>query len=175
MKTIALGALLTSLLWASAAHAVLYKFEVPLDGSQEVPVPGDPDGTGWAELEIDSDLLTITWNITLQDVGLPIRAAHIHNAPAGNNGPVRIDFSAQLSGGPIFDPDLAGVLADPTQWYVNVHNESFPAGAVRGQLSAPVRGVAEGGVGLSAAAAWGGLLLLASGRRGLGRIRRGNP
>jgi hypothetical protein len=74
-----------------------------------------------------------------------------------------------LSGGPIVDPDLAGVLANPSGWYVNVHNAIYPAGAVRGQLSDPVLvSVPEGSMGVSAAAAaWLCLALGASCRRHL--------
>jgi hypothetical protein len=32
-------------------------------------------------------------------------------------------------------PVVAAILANPADYYVNVHNAEFPGGAVRGQLS----------------------------------------
>lgn len=123
---------------AIGAQADLYKFVVPLDGAQEAPGPGDPDGSGTAVLIIDSTALSIDWEITVDGILLPPTGAHIHNAPVGVAGPVRVDFSAQLSGSGLVDPDLAGVLANPADWYVNVHTAEFRAGAIRGQLSDPI-------------------------------------
>jgi hypothetical protein len=151
---------------AATSYGALYKFEVPLEGAQESPGPGDPDGMGLATLFVDSTDLTVTWNISVQDIA-PHTLAHIHQAPAGAAGPVRVDFAAMLTGGPVADPDLAGVLADPTGWYVNVHNADFPAGAIRGQLSDPVRvNVPEGTPGIAATfVTLGGLVLAARRRR----------
>lgn len=137
MKRSLVAALLGAAVSITSASAAIYQFVVPLDGGQEFPGPGDPDGSGTAILFIDGDALTIDWDITVSGIDLPVRAAHIHNAPAGVSGPVRVDFSGQLTGSGLFDADLAGVLANPSQWYVNVHNAPFPAGAVRGQLGVP--------------------------------------
>ncbi|MBL9135508.1 MAG: CHRD domain-containing protein [Verrucomicrobiales bacterium] len=130
-------ALATGLI-ACGAQAELYKFVVPLEGAQEAPGPGDPDGSGTAVLIIDSTALSIDWEITVDGILLPPTGAHIHNAPFGVAGPVRVDFSAQLSGSGLVDADLAGVLANPANWYVNVHTTEFRAGAIRGQLTEPI-------------------------------------
>lgn len=124
------------------ASAAISTFVVPLDGHQEIGAggvsdAGDLDGTGTATLVIDDVANTIEWEIVVHNIVLPPTGAHIHQAGAGANGPVRIDFNAQLSGTGLVDPDLATLLADPMGFYVNIHNAQFPLGAVRGQLSAP--------------------------------------
>ncbi len=73
--------------------------------------------------------------------------AHIHKAPAGTNGPIHWDFfllanpalvgpHPELRG--VASPRAVAVLADlianPDQYYVNVHSSAFPGGVVRGQL-----------------------------------------
>jgi len=135
MKRSIVGVLLATLGVVGSAQADLYKFVVPLEGAQEVlPNVGDPDGSGTAILFIDSDLLSIDWNIFVQDIVLPPTGAHIHQGVAGANGPVRVDFSSQLSGSGLVDADLASVLANPSGWYVNIHNVDHRGGAIRGQL-----------------------------------------
>jgi hypothetical protein len=134
--TIALTALLSLLTDIGSSRADIVYFEVPLSGAQESPGPGDPDGTGLAKLWFDSAANSVTWDITVADIA-PFTLDHIHRGAAGAAGPVRIDFASQLSGGPLVDPDVALLLADPTQYYVNVHTADFPAGAVRGQLGEP--------------------------------------
>ena len=122
----------------SGLHAAPILFVVPMDGQQEVPGPGDPDGTGTAFLTIDPDALTIDWNILVNNIDFPLTGAHIHQAPAGVAGPIVVDFNSQLTGAGLGDADLAAVVADPASYYVNVHNALFPAGAIRGQLGAPI-------------------------------------
>lgn len=122
------------------AHAALFFFSIPLDGAQEVdsggnPNQGDLDGSGTADLTLDTDTNTVTWSITVANIDAVV-AAHIHQAAKGANGPIRIDFSGQLTGSTT-DPDVSLVAADPTGWYVNVHTGTFPAGAVRGQIPEP--------------------------------------
>ena len=125
------GALALSL----QAPAAIVTFSVPLSGAQEVG-GGDPDGSGTAFLMIDASALTIDWFITVDSIDLPLIGAHIHNASAGINGPIGVNFSGQLTGSGLLDADLANGLASPTDWYVNLHNAAFPGGAIRGQLAA---------------------------------------
>lgn len=113
----------------------LFAFTANLTGAQEVG-PGDPDGIGLALFNFDSAASRVDWLIALENVALPLTGAHIHAGAPGVNGPVRIDFNAQLSGS-VIDADVAAVLADPTNFYANVHNSNFPGGAVRGQLVEP--------------------------------------
>jgi len=114
-------------------------FAARLDGGQEIGNPGDPDGTGFAGVVFDGD--TAFYVIQVDGISTPT-AAHIHAGPAGANGGIVIDFSPAFSGGIAFGsaPVAADVLTDiierPEDFYVNVHNPDFPAGAVRGQLGA---------------------------------------
>lgn len=76
------------------------------------------------------------------------RAAHIHKGKLGENGPVVANLAwpqdgqaadcldARLRPGqfPMGDSVVADILANPADYYVNVHNPEFPSGAIRGQL-----------------------------------------
>ncbi len=123
-------------------NAALFGFAANLTGAQEVPGAGDPDGIGRALLIFDSVDNRVDWLITLANVDVPPTAAHIHLGAPGVAGPVRIDFGGQLSGS-VVDFDVAGVLANPSNFYVNVHNALYPAGAVRGQIATPTSPVPE--------------------------------
>src|SRR5262245_15520643 len=150
---LALVAALAIAFGAAQAGAAIINFVVPLSGANEVPSgSGDPDGTGTATLTIDDATNSISWSITTNNIQLPIFLDHIHQGAAGVNGPVVIDFNAQLVGGPIVDADVANVLANPAGFYVNVHTNQFPGGAIRGQVPEPRTALllAMGLVGLAA-------------------------
>lgn len=111
-----------------------------LVGAREVP-PADPDGSGTASLTVNPGQQSVCYELTVQGILLPATAAHIHKAPEGVNGPVVVPLSAPnvdgLAGGCVdVDRDLVkDILKNPDDYYVNVHNTTFPGGAVRGQLS----------------------------------------
>ncbi|MBI5649199.1 MAG: CHRD domain-containing protein [Chloroflexi bacterium] len=112
-------------------------FSTELTGAAEVPGPGDPDGSGAAHLTINQGQGEVCFDITVADVA-PITAAHIHAAPTGVAGSVVVNFNVAvngLNGCVAANPDLIkAIRQNPADYYVNVHNASFPAGALRGQL-----------------------------------------
>ncbi len=121
-----------------------------LTGSEEVPDPGDPDGTGRALIRINDETNRVCFNLVWRDIGAPTMA-HIHEAPDGEAGPVVVTLFT--SDAPLpdtikgvrgcadeVDPALAqDIASNPRDYYVNIHNPEFPAGAIRGQLRRPRR------------------------------------
>ena len=120
---------------------------VRLDGAQEVP-PADPDGRGTFAFVAIHD--RICYVLTARRIQ-PAAAAHIHAAPRGANGgivvgliPPTSGFSADCitaqpnttpnSDAVLLQSELDAIIADPAQFYVNVHNAEFMNGAIRGQL-----------------------------------------
>lgn len=119
------------------------RLAVTLTGLQEVPGPGDPDGTGTAELRVDP-AGRVCWDLFVRQVD-PATAAHIHRGAAGTAGPPVITLptpgaDGRSRGCAEIDPALAREIAvQAYNFYVNVHTAAFPAGAVRGQLRGGVR------------------------------------
>jgi CHRD domain len=86
-------------------------------------------------LRINPGLGEVCWTITVTGVD-PITAAHIHVAPPTAPGPVVVPLNPYSGGCADVDRELAlAIITDPGAYYVNVHNATFPAGALRGQLS----------------------------------------
>ncbi len=113
-------------------------FFVRMNGQKEAPNAGDPDGQGAARLDFTDDELCYTVDANNVD---QLTAAHIHEAPAGVAGPVVITLKVPDKNNSSVactdvDPQLVkDILADPQNYYVNVHNAAFPSGAVRGQVA----------------------------------------
>ncbi|RZT27899.1 CHRD domain-containing protein [Kribbella sp. VKM Ac-2569] len=107
---------------------------IPMSGGQEAAA-ADPDGHGFFTYTIEGT--TFCWTLSWQDIETAT-AAHVHLAPRHVAGPVVIPLSVAAnpgSGCTTISTDLAaGITADPTAYYVNIHNATFPAGAIRGQL-----------------------------------------
>jgi hypothetical protein len=109
-------------------------FTVDLTGAAEVPGPGDPDGSATASLTINPGLGQVCWTIEVAGVE-PIFAAHIHVGAPTVAGPVVVPLNPYTGGCADVSRDLAlAIIRDPGSYYVNVHNQPFPGGALRGQL-----------------------------------------
>ena len=101
---------------------------------------GDPDGFGSSGVvvHVGAERGRLCYFVTAARIA-PATLAHIHEAPAGVDGPIVVHFEAPADG---FSADcvtiekaLAQRIAhNPRGFYVNVHNAEFMGGAIRGQL-----------------------------------------
>jgi hypothetical protein len=160
MIGVTVGVLLSPLGSALAGHTNTI-LTAELDGRHEVAtgaksnrVVGDPNGRGEVYVfGVDGDPKTLCYVLLVEKIQLvePGMAAHIHEAPAGSNGPVVVNLARPFDGNaadcltegeilpngtPAFaaGQTVAEILANPSNYYVNVHNPEYPGGAVRGQL-----------------------------------------
>jgi hypothetical protein len=117
--------------------------EATLTGEAEVnnsgPNQGDLDGTGKATLNLMPTQERICYTITVRRIK-PATMAHIHEAPAGQNGEIVKMLKAPSDGSSkgcvrLARAKILEIKNNPSEFYVNVHNRPFPNGALRGQLS----------------------------------------
>lgn len=113
-------------------------FTIAMTGGAEVPGPGDPDGSGTATFRINPGQSRICYTLTVANIE-PATAAHIHRVPP-DPGPVVVPLEAPTDGSSegcaTVDRALApAIIQDPGSYYVNVHNQPYPRGAVRGNFS----------------------------------------
>jgi hypothetical protein len=131
------------------------KFVEALTGQAELDggaLQADMDGRGTAHVTVNVGQGRVCWD--LQDLANldPLIAAHIHQAPANAQGPIKIaffhfgepiDLEGCTKGSAAFPFDrarLQDLMIHPENYYVNVHTEVYPGGAIRGQLSRGSRG-----------------------------------
>jgi hypothetical protein len=110
-----------------------------LTGAVEVPGPGDPDGSGFATVTVNPGQGELCYELSVSDIA-PATGAHIHEAPPGEAGPVVVGLQPPANGSSSGCVKVSRALAkdilkNPADYYVNVHNAEFTAGALRGQLS----------------------------------------
>ena len=156
-----IGVLIT-LLWLPVAFAghTNTVLEAILDGREEVGedpnnprIVGDPNGRGQAYVfGVDGDETTLCYVLLVEKIQLVSvadgMAAHIHEGPRGENGPVVAVLAGPEDGNAAdcltegeegkFPTGESGIvqriLNNPENFYINVHNPPYPGGAVRGQL-----------------------------------------
>jgi hypothetical protein len=126
------------------------KFTTILTGENPVTgaVTGDPDGSGKAEFTFDVEQGTVCYEIEVKGIAEPVEpapgvgSAHIHFLATGGIAVnLQADFQPdqsdefKASGCVQVDSDLLqDILANPDQFYVNIHNVDFPGGALSGLL-----------------------------------------
>lgn len=96
---------------------------------------GDPDGSGQAHLRFAKNRGRVCATIEWQGIDQP-DSAHIHRV---SDGGVVVDLSGAVTGGArcttaVSHRLIAQILRHPRRYYVNVHNPTYPAGAIQGTL-----------------------------------------
>lgn len=115
-------------------------FRANLSGSQQVPVVAT-NGSGNAEVVLDTTRNTITYSISWQGLSGPALAAHFHGpAAAGSNAGIILPLpgdnpqSPSMGQASLTAQQVQSLLSG--QWYVNIHTSQNPNGEIRGQLVA---------------------------------------
>jgi hypothetical protein len=119
-------------------------FSTTLTGAAEVPGPGDADASGTAFITLNQGQGEVCFDLSWAGIDGTVTAAHIHVGPAGVAGDVVVPlFAGSLAGTDSTSGCVSGVSEelikairqDPANYYVNIHSDVFPAGAIRGQLA----------------------------------------
>lgn len=124
--------------WATQAT-----YRINATGAQEVPGgSGDPDGIANGFITLNDVSGLISWNLQYSNIVTPTDM-HIHTGAFGVSGGVLIPLGVGGTGGAgqLINTitygtlgNITSVLANPAGFYLNIHNGTFPAGAVRGQF-----------------------------------------
>ena len=117
------------------SRAATVEVTVKLTGAQEVPAV-ETQAQGEGTLKVDDDG-SISGTITTTN--LTATMAHIHQAPAGENGGVVIPLEQSGKDGWAVPAD-AQLTAEQLKsfkagdMYINVHSTAYPGGEIRGQI-----------------------------------------
>ena len=112
------------------------------DGSEVVPGPGDPGGTVVAAFALFAEDGLVCSLVRAENIALPAVSMDIHQAPSGQAGASVVTLDPASIGSEELscvegDPAvLAALAANPGDYYLDIHTDDFPDGAVRGQLEA---------------------------------------
>ena len=124
---------------ATPALAAPTALKAVMTAEEEVPAPGPAGAKGTADFQADPEAGTLCYKIAMEGSD-PATMGHIHEGPAGSAGPVKVDLKLKENGlegcVPADGQILQAVIADPGNFYANIHTTQYPAGAIRGQLTA---------------------------------------
>jgi hypothetical protein len=111
------------------------EIKVTLSGGQEIP-PVTTSASGIGTFVVGEDK-SVSGKVTIS--GVVIAVAHIHEAPAGSNGPIIIPLTKTSdtvwvvpAGAKLTDAQYASYKAG--NLYYNFHSEAHRSGEIRGQI-----------------------------------------
>ena len=140
-------ALVAGVILVSGAGAATSRRVARLTGEEEVP-PADENGTGRAVIKLNVPERRVCFELRWRRIGAPTNA-HIHPGRRGVEHPPIVPLFDATTPLPSSIKGVSGcvggveraILRDirdhPRRFYVNIHNATFPDGAIRGQLRRP--------------------------------------
>lgn len=126
---------------AGSASAGGRPLNATLAASNEVGQNGDVGATGTAALTLNHGQGEICFDFEFSGLRSAPTRAHIHRGVVGVNGGIVVEFyetgQPALTEGcvPVDKALVKEIRKNPAGFYVNVHNTTAKAGAVRGQLA----------------------------------------
>lgn len=114
--------------------------EAELTGAEVVPGPGDSNGTGMARMIFYPQKNKICYRVTVSGIQTATRA-HLHMGDAGErNDAVKLNLlpprnSARECIRGLGERFIKKISRNSSSYYVDVHNDEYPDGALRGQLT----------------------------------------
>ncbi len=150
------------LVLSPAAFSASVVYAITLTGAHHLAAgasTADPNGMATGTITLDSGTTgntgSITWNFSLSNLATPTAVTGFHlrtGSATQNNGSLIFDLSPNFGLGDTLTPTffdggrfglnsatIATLLANPTNFYLNILNGEFPNGAVRSQVSQGVQ------------------------------------
>jgi CHRD domain len=127
---------------AADAAAPAVQLSANLKGAKEVPGPGDPNGKGEIFVAVKKQKRKVCFELRFRKIEDP-EEGHIHKGGRNDAGPVKVLLFEDRAGlpGRRFEDCVKGkrktlrkIARNPGRYYVNIHNDDYPDGAIRGQL-----------------------------------------
>jgi hypothetical protein len=153
LRRVTVAGLVASLLFvgsagqgAAPASAAVY-YDARLTGAAVVPGPGDEAGAGDASFTFDAGEGRICLSLWLEEVADATSIDLWAGAAADPGSDLIVSFGSPEDGeyyDDCLDVDLsvvAGILADPGAYFIQVASVAFPDGAIRGQIEATDVGI----------------------------------
>ena len=109
-----------------------------LTGAAEVPGPGKVNAAGSAVVRVNTVQRRVCYTVNFRNIP-NATMAHIHSGARGVAGPPVVTLERAgpraFEGCTRVSRSLArDLMNSPRRFYVNVHSQAFPDGAIRGQL-----------------------------------------
>jgi hypothetical protein len=119
------------------SHAPIRTYRLKLSGTAETP-PGATQGKGLAVIAFHGSS-KVCWRFAHLAGFTAATFAHIHRGAAGKAGAVVVPLSTAAKlhhRGCVAAPAavINAIERDPPAYYVNIHSQQYPGGAVRAQL-----------------------------------------